>query len=145
MLEQVHDALWIAEGEIVSFFGLPYPTRSVVARLANGDLWVWSPVKLTADLRNEVDSVGSVRHLVSPNKLHHLYLQEWKMAYPKAQLWGPQTTIKKRPDIKFQEALVDSPPAEWLAISIKHGSVALSPWTRLSFFTDPRPLRSSPI
>jgi hypothetical protein len=42
-------------------------------------------------------------------------LQEWKVAYPKAQLWGPQTTIKKRPDIKFQEALVDSPPAEWLA------------------------------
>ncbi len=115
MLEQVHDALWLAEGEIVSFFGFPYPTRSVIARLASGDLWVWSPVKLTADLRNEVDGLGSVRHLVSPNKLHHLYLQEWKAAYPEAQLWGPQTTIKKRPDIKFREALVDSPPAEWLA------------------------------
>ena len=37
MLEQVHDALWIAEGEIVSFFGFPYPTRSVIARLANGE------------------------------------------------------------------------------------------------------------
>ena len=111
MLEQLHDALWVAEGETVSFFGLPYPTRSVIARLANGDLWVWSPVKLTADLRNEVDSLGPVRHLVSPNKLHQLYLQEWKAAYPAAQLWGPQTTIKKRPDIKFQEALADSPPA----------------------------------
>ena len=33
MLEQVHDALWVAEGEIVSFFGFPYPTRSVIARL----------------------------------------------------------------------------------------------------------------
>jgi Domain of unknown function (DUF4336) len=115
MLEQVHDALWVAEGEIVSFFGLPYPTRSVIAQLANGDLWVWSPIKLTADLRNEVDSLGSVRHLVSPNKLHQLYLQEWKAAYPETQLWGPQTTIKKRPDIKFQEALGDNPPAEWLA------------------------------
>ncbi|HKO69476.1 MAG TPA: DUF4336 domain-containing protein [Bradyrhizobium sp.] len=113
LLEQVHDALWVAEGEIVSFFGFPYPTRSVIARLARGDLWVWSPVKLTADLRNEVDSRGSVRHLVSPNKLHQLYLQEWKAAYPEAQLWGPETTIKKRPDIKFQDALVDSPPAEW--------------------------------
>jgi hypothetical protein len=29
-------------------------------------------------------------------------------------LWGPQTTIKKRADVKFQAALVDSPPAEWL-------------------------------
>ena len=58
MLEQVHDALWVAEGEIVNFFGLPYPTRSVIVRLANGDFWVWSPVKLTADLRNEVDNLG---------------------------------------------------------------------------------------
>jgi len=115
MLEQIHDTLWIAEGEIVSYFGLPYPTRSVIVRLSNGLLWVWSPVRLTTALRTEVDRLGPVRHLVSPNKLHHLYLQEWKAAYPDAQLWGPQSTIKKRPDIKFREALLDDPPPEWLS------------------------------
>jgi hypothetical protein len=115
MLEQVHDALWVAEGELVNFFGLPYPTRSVIARSGSGDLWVWSPVKLTPALRTAVNTLGPVRHLVSPNKLHHLYLQEWSAAYPEAQLWGPQTTIKKRPDINFREALQDSPPPEWLA------------------------------
>ena len=113
MLEQVHDALWVAEGETVSFFGFPYPTRSVIARLERGDLWVWSPVKLAADLRAEVDGLGPVRHLVSPNKLHHVYLPEWKAAYPEAQLWGPQSTIKKRSDLTFREALLDSPPPEW--------------------------------
>jgi hypothetical protein len=115
MLEQIHDALWVTEGEIVSFFGISYPTRSVIVRLRNGELWVWSPIKLTAALRSEVDRLGPVRHLVSPNKLHHLYLLEWKAAYPEAQLWGPQSTIKKRPDLKFREALLDSPPAEWLS------------------------------
>lgn len=114
MLEPVHDALWVAEGGIVSFFGIPYPTRSVIARLENGDLWVWSPVKLTAGLRNEVDRLGPVRHLVSPNKLHHLYLKEWKTAYPEAQLWGPQSTIKKCSDLSFREALKDNPPLEWI-------------------------------
>jgi hypothetical protein len=115
MLEQVHDALWVVEGEIVSFFGFPYPTRSVIARLENGDLWVWSPVKLTAELSSEVECLGSVRHLVSPNKLHHLYLQDWKAAYPEAHLWGPQSTIKKRADLRFREPLQDRPPPEWLA------------------------------
>ena len=114
MLEQVHEALWIAEGENVSFYGAPYPTRSVIARLENGDLWVWSPVKMTADLRADVDRLGSVGHLVSPNKLHHLYLKEWKEAYPEAALWGPRSTIKKRPDLSFREPLTDSPPHEWL-------------------------------
>ena len=60
--------------KIVSFFGAPYPTRSAIVQLENGDLWIWSPVKLTAALRAEVDLLGPVRHLVSPNKLHHLYL-----------------------------------------------------------------------
>jgi hypothetical protein len=114
MFEQVHDALWIAEGENVSFYRAPYPTRSVIARFANGDLWIWSPVKLTADLRAEVDRLGAVRHLVSANKLHHLYLKDWKEAYPEAALWGPRSTIKKRRDLSFREPLTDSPPADWL-------------------------------
>ena len=97
MLEQVHDALWVAEGEIVSFFGIAYPTRSVIARLENGDLWIWSPVKLTENLRAEVDRLGSVRHLVSPNKLHHLYLQEWKAAYPEARCGGRNRQLRNAP------------------------------------------------
>lgn len=75
---------------------------------------MWSPVKLTADLRTEVDRLGSARHLVNPNKLHHLYLQEWKAAYPEASLWGPRSTITKRSDLSFREALKDVPPPEWL-------------------------------
>lgn len=114
MLEKVHEALWVAEGETVSFYGFPYPTRSVIARLENGDLWVWSPVRLSADLRAEVDRLGPVRHLVSPNKLHHLYLQDWAAAYPEAQLWGPRSTMRKRTDLKFREALQDTPPSEWV-------------------------------
>jgi hypothetical protein len=76
MLEQVDDALWIAEGANVSFYGAPYPTRSVIVRLGSGGLWIWSPVELTSDLRADVDRLGPVRHLVSPNKLRHLYLRE---------------------------------------------------------------------
>ena len=73
-LENVDGASWLAEGETVSFYGFPYPTRGAIARLADGWLWVWSPVRLDAALRHEVDRLGRVAHLVSPNKLHHLYL-----------------------------------------------------------------------
>jgi len=113
MLERVDDTLWIADGELVSFYGAPYPTRSVIVRLESGDLWVWSPVKLTPRLRSEVDGLGPVRHLVSPNKLHHLYLQDWHAAYPEAQIWGPQSTIRKRRDLKFRQPLRDDPSPAW--------------------------------
>ncbi len=113
LLEPVAEKIWLVEGEIVNFYGFPYPTRSVVIQLVGGDLWVWSPVKLTPELKATVEALGRVAHLVSPNKIHHLYLQEWKDAFPEALLWGPESTIRKRSDLQFQQALEDTVPADW--------------------------------
>ncbi len=112
-LEPVGDSIWLAEGKIISFYGFPYPTRSVVIRLTDGDLWIWSPIELTESLTDDINVLGQVAHLVSPNKLHHLYMQDWKDAYPEAALWGPQSTIQKRIDLAFQAPLTDLPPSEW--------------------------------
>jgi Domain of unknown function (DUF4336) len=113
VLEMIDEGIWLAEGGIVSLYGFPYPTRSVIARLDTGGLWVWSPIRLTADLRAEVEPLGPVAHLVSPNKIHHLFLREWSAAYPAARLWGPRSTIAKRRDLVFREPLEEVPPAEW--------------------------------
>jgi hypothetical protein len=110
---QIGDGIYIADGPLVSFFGTRYPTRSVFVKLASGDLWVWSPVQLTDEIKNFVASCGPVRHLVSPNKLHHLFLKEWKDAFPQALVWGPKATIRKCPDIAFQPALRDVAPQAW--------------------------------
>ncbi|MDP6390273.1 MAG: DUF4336 domain-containing protein [Alphaproteobacteria bacterium] len=68
---------------------------------------------MAPDLKAEIDALGPVGHLASPNKIHHLFLAEWKDAYPAAKLWGPQSTIRKRSDLNFQPALTDTPPSEW--------------------------------
>ena len=129
ILEETDSSIWLAEGEIVSFYGAPYPTRCVIVRLGANKLWVWSPVALTPALRGAVEALGSPAHLVSPNKLHHLYLQDWQAAYPEAKLWGPRSTIRKRKDLQFQPPLEDEPPAEW------GGDVELA-WFRGSPFLD---------
>lgn len=113
ILQPIEDDIWLAEGDVVSFYGFAYPTRGVIIRLRDGTLWVWSPIALTDDIRAAVDTLGPVGHLVSPNKIHHLYLQDWKAAYPRALLWGPRTTIDKRADLAFETALGDTPPPVW--------------------------------
>ncbi len=128
-LEKIDDALWLVEGEIVSFYGFPYPTRAAISRLADGGLWVWSPVRLDAALRSEVDELGPVAHLVSPNKLHSLYLAEWKSAHPGAKLWGPESTVRRQRDLPFAAPLKESPPAEW-------GPDFDQAWFRGSLFLD---------
>jgi hypothetical protein len=112
-LEQIAADLWLAEGAIVSFHGFPYPTRSVVARLPGGGLWIWSPVALSEGIRAEIMPLGPVEHLVSPNPLHHLFLTEWRAAYPRATLWGPSSTIRKRRDLTFAPPLGDRAPEAW--------------------------------
>lgn len=113
ILQPIGESIWLADGELVNFYGFPYPTRSVLVQLKNGLLWVWSPIGLTNNLRAEIDAIGRVGHLVSPNRIHHLYLQDWKAAYPTARLWGPASTIRKRRDLDFQSPLTDKPPIEW--------------------------------
>lgn len=112
-LVPIGENIWLVEGDVVSFYGFAYPTRMVVVRLGNGLVWVWSPIGLSANLRSEVDEIGRVAHLVSPNKIHHLYLQDWKASYPAAKLWGLQSTIRKRRDLDFQAPLTDESPDEW--------------------------------
>lgn len=112
-LEPVGPAIWLVDGDVVDFHGFPNPTRSVVVRLPAGELWVWSPVGLEPALKQAIDALGQVAHLVSPNKLHHLYLQAWRDAYPRAKLWGPASTVRKRRDLEFQPPLTDQAPAAW--------------------------------
>jgi hypothetical protein len=113
MLEPLALNLWFADGGTVSFNGFDYPTRMVVVRLADGGLWLWSPIEKSAALDDEVRALGPVRHIVSPNKLHYLFLGQWQAAFPDAKLWGTAATIAKCPDLHFAGALTDDPPAEW--------------------------------
>jgi hypothetical protein len=109
-LIEVDSNIWILEGGNVSFYGLAYPTRCVIVRLPSGRLWVWSPIALTPEIRRKIDDLGTPAHLVSPNKIHHLFLQDWKAAWPEAKLWGPQSTISKRSDLVFEAALDETVP-----------------------------------
>ena len=74
MLSEVERDIWVADGPSVPFFGFRYPTRMTVVRLADGGLWVCSPIALSPPLAEAVNVIGPVRHLVSPNKIHHLFL-----------------------------------------------------------------------
>lgn len=125
-LVPVDSDVWIVEGPIVSFYGFPYPTRSVIVRLPNGTLWVWSPIPLDDELMTEVSEFGTVAHLVSPNKLHHLGLADWRAAFPAAKLWGMPSTVRKCRDLCFDGVLDDTPPVAWRG-TIEHVQFRGSP------------------
>jgi hypothetical protein len=113
MLKPLGRNLWFADGGDVSFKGFDYPTRMAVVRLADGSLWLWSPIEMTVALNDEVCALGPVGHIVSPNKLHYLFLNEWQAAFPDARLWATASTIARCRDLQFAGALGDDPPPDW--------------------------------
>jgi hypothetical protein len=115
MLTEFGRALYLADGPSVPFFGFPYPTRMALARLASGDVWVWSPIALTPELETATEAIGPVRYIVSPNKLHHLFLEQWIDRWPEARVYAPPGLARRKPGIRFDEDLADEPDPHWAA------------------------------
>ena len=114
MLKEFGHNIWTADGsEVVAMMGFHYPTRMAVIRLSDKELFVWSPVSLTDSLRVEIEALGEVRHLVAPNSLHHLFIADWKRAYPDARVYAAPGLREKRKDIAFDNDLSDAPVKEW--------------------------------
>lgn len=113
MLEPFGPSLYVADGPAVSFVGFPYPTRMAVAKLSSGALWIWSPIALSNELAAAMEALGPVRHIVSPNKIHHLFLQAWAQRWPEARLYAPPGLVAKRPDLRFHAELGDAPDVAW--------------------------------
>lgn len=115
MLKEFGPGIWVADGpHVVAALGFHYPTRMAVIRLAGGGLFIWSPTALTDSLRAAVDSIGLVSHLIAPNSLHHLFLADWKRAFPEARLHAPPGLREKRRDLVFDHDLADGPIQDWV-------------------------------
>ena len=113
MLKQVGEQIWTLEGDAVRFHGMPFFTRMTLVRLANGALWLHSPVQLSERVRREVVALGEVRYLIAPNKLHHLFIRQWLQAFPAARAYAAPGLEAKRPDIAFAKRLADHAEPAW--------------------------------
>jgi len=121
VLKPLGEDLWVVDGPIVrmSYFGgsIPFPTRMVVVRLGSGEMFLWSPIELNDELRSQIDALGPIRYLVSPNKLHYAHIGAWKRVYPEAMAWASpgarERAISQRIDVGFDAELGDEPDPAW--------------------------------
>lgn len=117
ILKPVAPDVWVADGGWIRFYGLPFPTRMTVIRLADGGLWVHSPIADQTGLADAVAALGTVRHLVAPNWIHYAWVPAWQARFPKAVTWaspGVEARAASRGiRLHIDHALEDAPPADW--------------------------------
>ena len=107
--------LWIIDGPDVRDMGVMFTTRMTVVRLADGSLWVESPVSVPSDTLERITELGPVRYLVAGTPRHVWRLEAWHTLFPQAQLWAPRTTALtlKKGQLPLTGILGDAPPQGW--------------------------------
>ena len=78
-----------------SFAGISLRTNMTAVLCENDFLWVHSPVPLSSQERELLDSLGKVKWVIAPNLFHHLYLGGFIEHYPDAITYAPAGIEKK--------------------------------------------------
>jgi hypothetical protein len=111
--------LWVADRPFST--GLAeLGTRMTIVRLADGGLFLHSPVKLDDATRRALDALGPVRAVVCPSRVHHLFAGDYVAPYPDAKLYGPPGLAEKRKDLRFHATLGDEPEPAWRGVLEQH-------------------------
>lgn len=116
-LKPVAPDLWIADGGWIRFYGLPFPTRMAIIRLADGGLWVHSPIADQNGLSDSVAALGPVRHLIAPNWIHYAWIPDWQNRFHQAVSWGcpgvAGRAASRKVHLHLDHELGDTAPAAW--------------------------------
>jgi hypothetical protein len=106
MLREVDNNIWVAEKPL-KYFGLNVGTRMTVIRLTNGELVVISPIGIDELLLGQINAIGRVSYIISPNLYHYLFAAHCKSMYPSAQFWAASGLESKRPELVIDRVMCD--------------------------------------
>lgn len=112
--------LWVVDGPVIRFYGLPFPTRMVVIRLPDGALWLHSPIQPDAGLIGALAGLGPVAHLVAPNWIHYAYVSDWAAVFPRAQTWAAPGVSERAASrgmaLRVDHRLDSVAPPDWAGV-----------------------------
>lgn len=96
-LQAFADDIWVADGPRVNSIGpWKHPTRMVVVRLADGSLWINSPIPATEEEMRDLKEFGPVRYLIAPIRYHSWRVAAWKSVFPEAEVWGHPVSARSK-------------------------------------------------
>lgn len=136
-LQKFTEKIWTCTADF-KMYGVEIGTRMTVVDLDGcGTLFVHSPVKLNDGLKREIDSLGKVAYVVAPNRWHHLFLSDFKLAYPSAKFYCAPGLETKRADFKFDGVITKEMNLPWNP-NLHHKSVEGVPIFNEIVFFHPR-------
>ena len=109
MLKKVGVNIWTVSNE-VTFMKMRFISLSTIVKLSAGNLWIHSPVKLTQELKQELEKISEAPiktlYLIAPNTMHHIFINSYLSDFPnECKIYGPKLLQKKNKELKFEKFL----------------------------------------
>lgn len=111
-LEPLAENLWVVTTPLPMWIG-DIGARMTIVRLDGGELLLHSTVQFDPVLKSIIDGLGTVRWIVAPSRVHHLFIPDWVDAYRDAELCGAPGLPEKRRDLRFHHVIGDAPLEAW--------------------------------
>lgn len=129
----LQDDVYVVE-QSFSLYGAELGIRMTVLRLADNELWVHSPVRYGENLAAQLATLGKVRYIVTPSKMHRLFLAEWLAAHPQATHYVPAGMTLQMSGSKLPTTLSQIPPKEWRGKMEQHEVQGIPELNEVVFF-----------
>ncbi|KIY74114.1 hypothetical protein CYLTODRAFT_416374 [Cylindrobasidium torrendii FP15055 ss-10] len=95
VIREVTTGVWTFSKPFARFGLIPFGGRSTAVKLSTGGVWVVASTPLSKETKETLDKLGPVQWIVSPDAVHHLFLDEFKTAYPEAKVIATADAIKR--------------------------------------------------
>ncbi|KAJ7201703.1 hypothetical protein GGX14DRAFT_159998 [Mycena pura] len=116
VIREVTPEITIFSKPFARFQVLPFGGRSTAVKLSTGAVWVLASTPLTHDTKAALDKLGPVKWIMGADAVHHMYLGQFKKAYPEAKVIGVEALVakKKAEGLVFDGAYgLDSPDTKY--------------------------------
>lgn len=112
MLREIDRDIWVTE-QPFRYLGLSVGIRMTVVRLANSELAVISPIQMNDTIINQLNKIGTVKHIIAPNLYHHLFAADFKKYYQDATFWAAPGLEVKKQDLLIDKNIDRNPSSLW--------------------------------
>ncbi|KAJ7054378.1 hypothetical protein C8F01DRAFT_488437 [Mycena amicta] len=96
VIREVTPEITIFSKPFARFHILPFGGRSTAVKLSTGDVWVLASTPLTEDTKAAIDRLGPVKWIMGADAVHHMFLGQFKKAYPEAKVIGVAALLPKK-------------------------------------------------
>ncbi|KAI0360384.1 hypothetical protein OH77DRAFT_1418301 [Trametes cingulata] len=96
VIREVAPDVWTFSRPFTLLGIFPVGGRSTAIKLAAGGVWIFASTPLTEETRAKLAELGDVKYIVAGNVVHHLFLKQYKDAYPQAKTIGPEDLNQKK-------------------------------------------------